>query len=397
MKHNFYFLLTINLLIATTTCSAMEKMENKLLIPKQTILFELATTPDEKFAAFISNNRVIINGKTCRIMDLGNDTPVFTFNNTPADNTITLHPNKSCFALCNSNTIIIYETETGIKKWNSSLLGDDDIIACMFNPCDSSLFIGRSYHQYLTQYNYNTDTVSFDPILYTTTLPLIDIHPTNRQICSQYGMGPGAIHLYDYNQQKNDYEKAIKIDNHHKLLRMIYSPNGSCIGTVNNYCINIINLKSRLASTISYLKDNCIINPINSAFATIEFHPNSTVLAALLVVHNPGKSTPKKRSYSALLQYLDSNKNLLSKDVIIAETPIAEFYIAQKPNTALSFSPDGTKIIIMFHDKCVVLPVPLQVIYHPEAHKKALLLYELLNNHGLPHDIMLNLLEAFKR
>lgn len=64
----------------------------------------------------------------------------------------------------------------------------------------------------------------------------------------------------------------------------------------------------------------------------------------------------------------------------------------------ITFSPDGKKITIKLTDKCIVSPVPLEVVYQPNTQKKYLLIDELLKKHNLPpHKIMPNLLEAFKR
>lgn len=389
MNRNLQLIATIHLLIATTTCSAMEDK------PKP--LFELSTTPDENFAAFVSNNRFIINGEnSCRVMDITTKEPMVIIKDTPFSSSIALHPNRESFALYNKKKIIIYDTKTGLEKWTPPF-PIHNFQFCIFGPLDNTIFVCNDIFlsKYVSQHNYSTNKISIDNVCSSSRYnsPLMDIHPIKPQICAWNN----EINFYDYDQQKNCYQETKKCYQETKPwgpdpFRIQYSPNGYLIAIADRNFINIVNNNDEtMTLPVGNLRPT---NPTKQ-FTSIEFHPNSAVIAALIYVQNYNEEIEfdGETEHPVMLRYLDNNKGH-----IITETPLTDFhpYHITICKRALSFSPDGTNIGIKLYDRFIILPVPFEVIYHPEAHEKIFLISEILKKYEL-QDIMLNFLEAFKR
>lgn len=386
MKHNLHLIIIAHAVLAVP-CTAMEN--------KSPIISELATTKDEQYAAFISNNQTIINGDTCRIIDLTTNKTIRTINNTPPKNIINMHPNRKLFALSNSEKIIIYDTETGLEKWNTPLTSWDKP-NCMFNPSHPTIFVWHEVGVICNLREYNYDTNEFSPTnitnLILTNFPAMDIHPTEQQICVQ----DSYIDIYKYDQN-NGFITTVKPNNSHFMNRIKYSPNGSSIACASQQAIEIINPTNGL-KCILYSLDTT-----DNGIVSIEFHPNSSVLATLVLERT--KTLPKTvKDYNTILRYLDiSNKDIL------AEISLSDLYpcCTLKTRRALSFSPDGTKTMIKLNDRYVVLPVPFKAIYQADTKKILSYFLCILKKYKpddcniLPYDIiqvlMHNLLETYKR
>lgn len=401
MKRNLYCFTTITLLIAATACFAME-----LAVPttsnKPTILFDIPITKYENCALFIDDNHIIINGsKTCRKIKLGNSIPLFTIPNLPTNNTLTIHHDKTCFATADKTGMTIYDMQTGTQKVACQMIQSDIHDSILFNSSHNTILFWRKIgavnsHHYkeLMEYNYNTQITSSTLLLNPNHFSLIDTHPTQQYLITEESrVVDNIIKFHHYNEKTKNYDEVHKIKHYQGLTRMIYSPNGLYVATANTNCIELIIPEHNYKMvTLS-----CLATDTNDRFETVEFHPNSTILAALLLIAKNEKSQ-KKEDYCAVLQYFDicAGNSL----ILVAETSLADFSPFCKKNTenALSFSPDGTTIMIRLSDRCIVIPVRCEAIYKTDAHKKMLLINEILKPYNLPpRDIILNLLEAFKR
>lgn len=367
MKYNIHFLATIYFLIATSSCIAMKKELN--------ILAELPTAPNEKFAAFISSYNILINGKkSCRIVDFETGDTIKTIDCMPPNGIITLSPNREHFACSNKKDILVYNTKTITKEWALPFDMDLGTPACMLNSSDGTIFWWEKHNclgMQLQRYDCGEDllrptTISVwgeqDPLL-------IDMHPTKQQMCfldhlsGERNEPKYGICIYNYDEEKKYYIRT-KILGYYSLkyffdlLCIKYSPNGAHIAIVRRKEIEIISSDKNITSAHYKVASQ------NNDIASIEFHPNGTALAVLLVA-------PQTKSVT--LQYLDSNKAN-----VIAEISLSDFFpscVVDEAYSALSFSPSGTTMMIKFCDKCIVLSVPLEVIYESkEAQDKALLI-----------------------
>lgn len=220
----------------------------------------------------------------------------------------------------------------------------------------------------------------------------MDVHPKKQQICittelitikkNMYAWN-NMLNIYDYNREENLYIKTESFTRPDGIFLIQYSPSGDLIAMLSDEEIHSLNLNDKTSSLINkVLSNECSI--------AIKFHPNGSILTALLLLLANDKQNNKTGKHSYILRYIDiTNKNIVSE---ISLSDLCPCLVHD--HEALSFSPDGTKIMIKLQDRYIILPVSSKVIYHPD---KTILIYELLKQYNLPHDIAIHLLEAFKR
>ena len=405
MNYNFHFLVTIHLLIATTICSAMEN--------KPIIVAEFSTNnPD--YESFITDDHLVINNKKeCKIIDLTTRKTITKIINTTSAK-LSAHPNKNFFALSDTKKITIYDTKTGKEKWNILEDKNSAIHSCMFSPSDDTLFVWQiDYTPFyrLSAYNYRINKVLLTKISTDSSLtpPCMDIHPKKPQLCLRHHASTSKecyhqlvrvnsikqndmIDIYDHDRGKSLYEKTKSLTAPSNSIWCVkYSPNGSLLATVSKLAITLINLTNGLAATLNQLPS------YHDSFSSIEFHPNphSCVLVALLLTNCNHNDLKTPVDYYVILRYFDIHTKKIISEISLSD--IYPFCWVKKEKVLLSFSPNGKNLMVNLNDRCVILEVPHNVIYQPMALNKLLLLYKILDQHNLPHDIMPLFLEAFKR
>ncbi|HLJ30837.1 MAG TPA: hypothetical protein VKU36_00215 [Candidatus Babeliales bacterium] len=366
MKHNLYSFIII--LIIANSCTAME----------------IPLSSQEKYALFLDNNSIFIHGKgSCRITDIYTQQDSTTLNNLLTPGTLYMHPHKKYFALSQRGKIKVYETKDGKEcaEFNRHYF---DRPYVYFNPSSEKDFFAwqeRGFTIALRQYDYTTQETretGITNILYTGD-PIMDIHPTQQEICIQ----DTTLDFHEYNEKDKRFIKLFqKIQKTKPLISLIkYSPDGSLTACMDSKSIDIIN-DNQSSSFYDLTK-------ANSSIFSLEFHPNNNVLALLYVEpkENVNKLHLTHEDFNLILQYHD-----IEQKNIIAATSLSELYPSCMLETkrALSFSPDGKRLGIILKDKYVILPVPFEVIYKPEAKERVShLLFVLKNNEmQLPSDLI---------
>lgn len=117
-----------------------------------------------------------------------------------------------------------------------------------------------------------------------------------------------------------------------------YNPNGSFIAT-GDEIMYIWDIRANKAAALP------VIDIDNEQFHKVTFHPNNVVLAILSL-------SSKRNGYYTMIRYWD----------ILSRTLIKEMQPINGIASDLSFSPYGKEIIVTFNDKCIICPVPNEVI-----------------------------------
>jgi len=294
-----------------------------------------------------------------------------------------MHPHRKKFALSHGKTITIYDTQTKRQTWSKTM--PSEIESTIFSPHDTTLFLIRShfpdhFSHTITKCNYVTDESKNYTLNYNVCLPIVTLHPVKQEMCIIHPIG---VLFYHPDIVLSPGTKFIDVS------RCIndscqYSPDGSIVATGCQNRIYIINLDT-IDTKPSHLQSEDTTD-YHEYFNNLLFYANSvlTTVSGICIKNNGGW----RQSNYTRIRYWDM-KTL---------KPIHTSASLDSPKCHdLSLSPDREKLLVTLHDKCVILPVPFEVIYQPDTRKKAMLIYWLLANHELPNEIMLHLLEAFKR
>ncbi len=335
MKHNLKLLITAHFLI-TASCTAME---NAAHITKPNILAELTCIKEPYTAFYLTENRVLINGSDqCSVVDPTTNKEIKRiFDNNEWSSCISVHPNKTKFAFSahyppdNKQKITIYDTKTCTVEhtinWDGATLE-----SLLFSPLDDTIATVIFNSVNAKFYNYKTNKTT-----------ITDIEEAARRIKQTIPNRPASHSFCEH------------------------SPNGSFIARGTGSQI-IITKPNQDTYTIDVPK---IYN--TSCFNKIAFHPNSKILITL--------SNPE-----GFLNYWDVS----TFQHITTMTPTSA-RATWPVSSSLSFSPNGTKLLLVVHGKCTVLEVPFDVLYQPGAQQKALFVYWLLknlnNDPDLPQDV----------
>jgi len=381
MKHNFYFFIAI--FIVVNSCNAME----------------ISLTKNEKYATFLDNNSILIHGKdSCRITDIKSQKTLRTINDLLPDSEIEIHPAKKYFALFKEDEVQIYNLKTGQTISNFSFENKHYIADCYFSPFQDILFLWRSggaWHK-LNHYNYITQKCLSSKIS-TNTYPCMDVHPTENYFCLNHQAKAIKYDMYrthiDQSDSLNVFDYTTLIEKNYTIANQLYRPedirkikyssDGSLIASANNSLVYVINLDKNTGQNIKLF-------PNNEKICALQFHPHNSVLAVITHDHEDYLK----------LNYVDiTNQNIIAQNVVGDCYFFSKIPHARDVRSMLSFSPDGTHILIRLNYRCIIYPVPFDVIYQPKNRgiKFLLLYYCLFNHYRLPKEIFPCLIEAFKR
>ncbi|HLW72490.1 MAG TPA: WD40 repeat domain-containing protein [Candidatus Babeliales bacterium] len=380
----YHLLIAIHVLLAITSCSAM----NKFIDIRPNIITTIAVKKPKQ-AAFLTNNLVIINHRNgCGIFDLHTHKEVKKITDIECEH-FAIHPHNQIIAISRQDGVTLYNIKTGtnIDHINNHFY-PHPIISTSFSPLTKNIIIRYEYQNEIIDYDYANKTSYSWQHTHNTTMgpPKITFHPTQPYICFGHGCTPNShIDIFDYKaQHKNPYNKTVQKLHTEHINFCEWSPNGSFFAHGNQYNVNVIQDPLDWYMHITKLS----IEKDDEQFVKIKFHPNSFFIATL--------SSPNH-----IVCYWDvtTYEPMSCLSLLFADT------ICSAPkNSDLAFSDDGKKLIVTLNNKCVILPVPFELIYQPEA--KELLPYFLfiLKNYQqmrLPQDIIRELiytvLETFKR
>lgn len=368
MKHYIYFLITAHVLFAAT-CIAMET--------KPHILAEITCIKKPQRALFLTNDRVVINGRNgCSIINVITNEEIIKIIDTEAYH-IDVHPNKKKLAVSHNKTITIYDAETGIPEWTNTDLQSPSILSSIFNPLKSTILLRHTHRNEvfpgISKYNYITNkksVIGYDD--QRSTSPSLSFHPTKKEFCLAYN--PGMIMILHSKKEPFLYDISTRPD--HRFCN--YSPDGSLLAIGNSHSLNIFTVHA------DHYQREQLEEKKEYDYSEIAFHPNSSVLATLSGSGNK-------------LRYWDSHTGQL----------ITKIKLYPFATMSLSFSPDGQKLIIALSNKCIIVSTPFEVMYQLDTKQRFPYLLFLLKNlncgqsNELPRDLTpqlkYNLLEIFKR
>ena len=387
MARRLNLLFTAYLLIATT-CNAMENNT----IAKPTILMELTCIKESRKALYFAENRVLINGdKQCSIVDPNTNKEIKRiFNNNIYSSCISVHPNKTKFAFSahyppergDNQKITIYDAITGTPEHTIHWDGCS-VTSLLFSLLDDTIAIG-SHSTDVTLYNYQTNKATRIYIAeahaehlkgYDVHRPIISLHPTQPLMCLAWK------NIYIHNLETSVTIKKPGSSYYQEFCE--YSPDGSFIARGDTAQIIIMKPNLLLHGNVTAQQARI------SSFYNMAIHPNSKVLITL--------STP-----GGIVQYW----NIETCKLISEISSLSSSGESYQSSSSLSFSPNGTKLLLVLYGKCAIFAVPFEVIYQSDTKQNLLYFLLFLKNHlheqdVLPHDIiqllMQNLIEAFKR
>ncbi len=381
-RDNLKLLITAHFLI-TASCTAME---NTAQITKPNILAELTCIKEPFNALYLAENRILINGRDhCSVVDPTTNKEIKRiFDHNGWSSKISVHPNRTKFAFSGyygardneQQKITIYNTKTYEIEHTINCDGAT-INSLLFSPSDDTI-AANEYGVVVTLYNYKTNKTTIIDIKEAARErgdyePIFSFHPTQPLICLAWK------NIYIHNLKTSETTAKYGGSAYHSFCE--HSPDGSFIAEGTNSKI-IIMKHNQDTGIIDVIKQDFV-----SYFDKIAFHPNNKILITL---SNPG----------GFLNYWDVS----TFQHITTMIPICSI---NSWAPSLSFSPNGTKLLLVLDGKCMVLEVPFDVLYRPSAKQKALFAYWLLKNYRIDqHNILLDeiaqlimytLLETYKR
>ena len=246
---------------------------------------------------------------------------------------------KKKLAFAHGQTIKIYSTKTGAEKFSMSTNDPSKIVASLtFNPSDDTIFACYKNSCIIERYNYKNNTSHNSIFTYGKSYaPTIAFSPTEKRLC--IAPNPGSISIRSFDNYPAEFFSGEKT--YHSFCE--YSQDGSTIAFGNANNVYILDTHSR----------ECTQLHTSELITHITFYPNSSILATLSLPYSKvcfWDTTTFLPIISALTPYYTKVKAALKQD--------------------FSFSPDGKKLIIALADKCVILPVPFEVIRHCDAKEK---------------------------
>ncbi|HLW72492.1 MAG TPA: WD40 repeat domain-containing protein [Candidatus Babeliales bacterium] len=360
MLHHLCLLIIINFLITTSPCNAMR---------------EITGLSDPEYVEFLTKDHVAIQDNSgCNIFDITTNTKKQISDKRNAH--LAVDQKKKKLALSLGKTVTIYDITTNTQK---KFTQDKFISSSAFSASDETIFLHPHYSQQLIKYNYNNDTTSifldYDP---NKCCRAIACHPKKNELCIACDIGE----ITTYNQDTcAEIQTITNLDGNSLIPRRFceYSPNGLFIVSGGQTSLQIIDSQSY---THQILEETTSLY-----YQAIEFHPNSSVLAVTITSRD-------------CIHYYD----IRTLELIAQISELSRLYSSTAVSEKISFSPDGTQSIITLLDRCVILPVPFEVIYQTDTKQRLPYLLFLLNNFPLnEHNtdiipfLMYTLVETFKR
>ena len=404
MKNNLHFLI-IHSLIATFASTAMENeldLKEYNFFEKPKIISEITVIKEPWQAEYLAEDRILVNGGDgcCIINPITNEkikridilAPHFA-----------IHPTTKKIAFAGKNSAIYSNSgdlETRIQSYPT-----EAIKKLAFNPLYGRILLEHGvFTSNITEYNYETCT----EITTTGKISHIAFHPIQEIIytCSQNQKNINVYNSAAFSFFSQNLIDTIPLSHCSNPNNILCSPHGTLIAVEDkNKAVYIIESNDgihtvdRIKLPTIKNKQLCIMNPITDTptiikldrnpWRCMQFHPNSAVLATVMSLYINSEPHQIVFYWNALTQQL------------ITTTPP----FPSHNNYNITFSLNGTKIIVVLADKCIILPVPFEVIYNATEKLPYLywfLLKECLDQHNVPKDIQkiiaLYLLETkFKR
>jgi len=365
MEYQLSLFIAFHFFIATTLSNAME---NKLPISHAKIFAMLPSKRPHSVICFPNNTVAIAGDEGCSLYDLSTNKECMKIDkNTDYDIYIAAHPNKNILAIRSNNTnLAIYDTVTNNKIWEKS--SEHWCDGPVFGSIDDTVFIGNNSFN-IESFNYKNNFCKSYLLQSEHCVMSKSFHPTEQEFSSFYNNKITTLTL----DKKAFIEQSFSIKS--PFVACKYSPDGSFIVGYAAFkeCF-ILNPESgsRKQLTTDDTSSHAIaLNPISFIVATLFCEDNCihywNAKNRTLITVQPALSPHDRYTYCSG---------------------------SQDPFQKMSFSCDGTKIIVALTDKCIVLEVPFEALYKDITKEKATLIYWLLKqyqhnqNNELPDDVI---------
>jgi len=238
------------------------------------------------------------------------------------------------------NIIDIYDTNNG--ELLHTIMAKNAPQCPIFSSLDNVVLLGytkwnnivREYGYIIEKYNYKENC--YTEHSFSNPAPFA-CHPTKQQVCVACNFQKPAIYSIDNFSVIKTMPLSDLMAHTNSYTLCEYSPNGSFIATGNDMFLYIWNLRTEKASMLPVVERENI--------QKIAFHPNNIILTLLSLNHHS----------CSIIRYWD----------LLTRKPIKEMQPLKGIGLDLSFSPDGKKIVVAFNNRCVIYPVPHEVI-NPE-------------------------------
>jgi WD40 repeat protein len=366
MKYNHYFFIMVYLLIAATFSYAMEK-ENKWHITQ-----EITAIKKPWRARYLDENRIVVSnryGSNVSIVNLRtNEVQTINVNNIhPLSEMICLQVDNKKIIHSHHQTIAVYDAQTGKKEW--SVVEEKPIRSFACDTSKNTVYVGFGEAKNgIIKHNYITN--DSEDIHVPKFCQIMSMHPTKEVMCiSDYGSSGISLHSLPNLETKKDIFSLATI------FICQYSPDGSCIVTGNCRYLFIIDPDKNN-------KTHPFLTAANDeSFKNIAFHPNGLVLATL----SQRQITKEDLSARFFSQYhVYKNQIVRFWDLKTQKCIYTMPVFNAQDGYDLTFSEDGSEMIIVLEDTCVRALVPF------EAQKKCAyflwLLHQIAKENNLPKD-----------
>jgi hypothetical protein len=329
MTKYLYFIIT--LIFITPLCNAMKRTSD---ISASENIITLSTIKNPHSAIVLSYKTVAILGDDgCSIYDISTKKEIVKLNNdndsTGFRRSITTDPNKKTLALWRNKKLEIYDIATKNKIWE---ITDNSRGAPIFSPMDDTIVVYK--HPYMIEtINYKNNSYKSYP-LPTEKVPFkMEFHPTKQEFMFDTYDSIETLELVEGNL----IAKTFPIKD---LSSCKYSPDGSLIA---------INHTSDKCSILNLKDGSCesLIGRGNKNLNGMAFHPNNCTLATL----------------SFLFPYIHywntKTRKLITSSPLIVDSDEADCFFQPCPfDKCMDFFDNGTKLIVIFKGKILVLTVP---------------------------------------
>ncbi|HLJ31863.1 MAG TPA: WD40 repeat domain-containing protein [Candidatus Babeliales bacterium] len=389
----YYLLVHVYCIFIITFAAAMNITPEESIITKP--IAELTVIEKPRQAKYLTDDiAVISNQQGCSIVDIKTNTEIKKISDIYDKHfdsqDITIHKNRKEIAFCMyKQGVTVYgieEDPDGTKKYNLKCIIDDkDIRNHMFSSSAHTILL-KCYDDagrvYLKQHNYKNNDVRVYDIGLRHHVHSLACHPTEKIVC---GINFDQDKLYCYSledYQSNNFYQEVLLPVSPGFCK--YNSDGSLLATGNAKCIIILDPTKKWQEIAAFPSPTKEKDFGEEDFGRIMFYSHN-VLATL----------PRHMGNKIFYWDIINQKKLTSTTFSQEHSLLRDF----------SFSPDGTKVMITLENKCIILPVPLEVMYEGDMQSALpFLLYaynQLAVRHHIPEDILGYckniLLEQFKR
>ena len=271
---------------------------------------------------------------------------------------ISVDQKKEKLALHRQDILAVYDLKTKGKMWSMIEKSNSWQGAPAFNPINTTFFVGDILFG-INSYNYKKDSSkTYNPFNRNDTISCatqLGFHPTKQEMLFLTDTHVDlAILQFDKQPLIKQIISTGCTDAKDSIKAAKFSPDGSLIA-INNQQRGC-SIYDLISSTNSFIPDEYQI-------IAMEFHPTKTVIAIIPAIDEYLEEGDAKGAY---IHYWNAKTQKYIIGTTFSNTGIY-FYHSHTlipPCEPISFSDDGTKIVIALEEKdqCLIIDVPQEVL-----------------------------------